>query len=153
MDARSQDEWNRVTQTLSKMRTDRISLPKAARDFQLDPRIVVRLGGDALRKSRNGRYEAKPHDTLLRVVVVPDVDGLREVGTRDSREASLVGRYWAAVQRYLETGDSSALRKIRRKTIRDENGERVRLIKDIAELERLGSAGVLSFETLYAKAA
>jgi hypothetical protein len=69
------------------------------------------------------------------------------------RQASLLAEYWVAVQRYLETGDASALRKIRRKTITDSNGKRVRLIKDLAELDRQGSAGVLSFESIYAKVA
>jgi len=78
---------------------------------------------------------------------------LGEIAVRDSREASLVGQYWAAVQKYLETGDASALRRVRRKTVTDADGKRVRLIKDLTELERLGSAGVLSFESLYAKAA
>lgn len=150
---RAQDRWNRITQAVSKMRADEISLQKASREFRVDPRMVARLASDALQKNRRGWYEAKPNDNLLRVVVVPTADGLREIGIRDSRETSLVGRYWAAVQKHLETGDSSALRKIRRKTIQDENGKRIPLIKDTAELERLGSAGVLSFESLYARAA
>ena len=80
-------------------------------------------------------------------------NGLLEIGVADSRDASLLGKYWSAVQKYLETGDASGLQKIRRKTITDADGKRFRLIKDLAELERLGSAGVLSFESLYAKAA
>jgi len=154
MSERAQDRWNLVPQVVSKMKADEISLQKASREFGIAPRTVARLGRDALRKNKSGRYEAKPIDTLLRVVMLPKMDGgLREVGTANSGEASIVGKYWAAVQKYLETGDSSALRKIRRKTIQDENGRRVRLIKDVAELERLGSAGLLSFETIYAKAA
>ena len=149
----SQDRWNRVTQVVSKMRTEGISLQKASREFALDPRTVARLGRAALRKERGGRYLAKPTDSLIRVLVIPTAGGLGEIAVRDSREASLVGKYWAAVQKYLETGDASALQKIRRKTITDADGKRVRLIKDLTELERLGSAGVLSFESLYAKAA
>jgi hypothetical protein len=84
---------------------------------------------------------------------MPTGDGLREVAVRDSRQATLLAKYWAAIQNYLETGDESALGKIRRKTITNSDGKRVRLIKDFAELDRQGSAGVLSFESLYAKAA
>jgi hypothetical protein len=135
------------------MRAEGVSLPEASREFGLDPRTVVRLGKPALKKRANGRYSAKPTDNLLRVLVMPTSDGLREVAVRDSRQASLLAEYWAAVQKYLETGDASALRKIRRKTITDSEGKRVRLIKDLRELERLGSAGVLSFESLYAKVA
>ncbi len=149
----SQDRWNRVTQVVSKMRAEGISLQKASREFALDPGTVARLGRAALRKGRGGRYAAKPTDSLLRVLVIPTGKGLGEIAVRDSREASLVGQYWAAVQKYLETGDASALRRVRRKTVTDADGKRVRLIKDLTELERLGSAGVLSFESLYAKAA
>jgi hypothetical protein len=150
---RSQDRWNRVTHVISKMRAEDVSLLEASRELGLDPRTVVRLGRPALRKRANGSYAARPTDNLLRVLVIPTSDGLREIGVRDSRQTSMVAEYWAAVQKYLETGDASALRKIRRKTITDADGKRVRLIKDLAELDRLGSAGVLSFESLYAKAA
>jgi hypothetical protein len=149
----AQDKWSRVTHVISKMRAEDISLREASREFGLDPRTVVRWGKPALKKRANGRYSAKPTDNLLRVLVVPTSDGLREVAVRDSRQASLLAEYWVAVQKFLETGDASALRKIRRKTIVDANGKRVRLIKDLTELERQGSAGVLSFESLYAKAA
>ena len=153
MSERAQDQWTRVTHVISRMRAQDVSLSEASREFGLDPRTVVRLGKPGLKKRANGRYSAKPTDNLLRVLVIPTGDGLREVAVRDSRQATLLAKYWIAVQHYLETGDESALRKIRRKTITDSMGKRVRLIKDLAELERLGSAGVLSFESLYAKAA
>jgi hypothetical protein len=110
------------------------------------------LGGSALRKRANGQYKAKASDRLLRVLVIPTREGLREIAVRDSRQASQIAEYWNAVHRYLETGDKSALRKFRRKRITDANGVRVPLLTDLGELDRLGSAGVLSFESLYAKA-
>lgn len=149
----AQDKWSRVTHVISKMRAEGVSLSEASREFGLDPRTVVRFGKPALKKRANGRYSAKPTDKLLRVLVMPTGDGLREVAVRDSRQATLLAKYWAAIQNYLETGDESALGKIRRKTITNSDGKRVRLIRDFAELDRQGSAGVLSFESLYAKAA
>jgi hypothetical protein len=150
---RFQDIWNRVTHAVSKMRSGGGSLRQVAGEFGLTPRTVIHWGGPALRKRANGQYAAKRTDNLLRVLVILATDGLHEIAIRDSRQASLLAQYWAAVQNYLETGDDSALRKIRRKTITDADGKRFRLIKNLAELERLGSAGVLSFESLYAKAA
>jgi len=132
---------------------DGMSLEKAAQESHIDPRTVIRLGRSALRKGASGKYAAKPHDQLLRVLVLPFPDGLREVAVRDSRQATVVGEYWAAVQKHLATGNDSALKKIRRKTITDADGKRIRLLKDVTELERLASAGVLSFESLYAKVA
>jgi hypothetical protein len=152
MSERLQDRCNRVTHVVSKMRSDGLSLHQAALEFHISTHTVVRLAGSALRK-RDGKYAARSRDQLLRALVIPTPDGLREIGVRDSREASLVGKYWAAVQKYLETGDASALKKIRRKQIKGADGKRIFLVKDLSELDRLGSAGVLSFESLYAKVA
>lgn len=148
---RFQDRWSRVTHVISKMRAEGVSLRQASREFEIDPRTVVRLGRPALRKRANGQYKAKASDRLLRVLVVPTREGLREIAVRDSRQASQVAEYWNAVHRYLETGDDSALRKFRRKRITDAKGVRVPLLTDRDELDRLGNAGELSFESLYAK--
>ena len=148
---RFQDRWTRVTHVISRMRTDGVSLRQASREFGVDPRTVLRLGGSALRKRTNGRYAAKLRDRLLRVLVVPTHEGLREVAVRDSRQASQLAEYWAAVQLYLETGDASAVRRFRGKHITDETGKRIPLLTDLQELDRLGNAGVLSFESLYAR--
>ena len=150
--ARFQDRWSRVTHVISKMRAEGVSLRQASREFEIDPRTVVRLGRPALRKRANGQYKAEASDRLLRVLVIPTREGLREIAVRDSRQASQVAEYWNAVHRYLETGDDSALRKFRRKRITDAKGARVPLLTDLDELDRLGSAGVLRFESLYAKA-
>lgn len=150
---REQETWASATHVIAKMRSDEVSLLEASREFGIDPRTVARLVGPALKRGSNGRYAARAKDSLLRVLVIPTNDGLQEIALRDSRQASQLGEYWAAVQKYLETGNESALRKIRRKTITDIRGKRFRLLKEVGDLDRLGSAGVLSFESLYAKAA
>ena len=63
------------------------------------------------------------------------------------------GEYWNAVHRYLSTGDASRLVNFRGKHITDAQGEKFPLLTDREELDRLGSAGVLSFESLYARVA
>jgi hypothetical protein len=77
-------------------------------------------------------------------------EGRKVIATRDSRQASLIGSHWAAVQRFLQTGDDSALLKFAKKRVVDARGKRYALLTDPKELERLGSAGVLSFESMYA---
>jgi hypothetical protein len=104
------DRWNRITHVVSRMRVDSVSLRKASREFGLSPQTVIRLGGTALRKRANGQYAPRASDHLLRVLVIPTAKGLQEVAVRDSRHASDLGKYWDAVQGYLETGDSSVLR-------------------------------------------
>ena len=78
------------------------------------------------------------------------IEGRKEIATRDSRQASLVGGHWAAVQKFIQTGDDSALLKFAKKRIVDARRKRYPLLTDLKELERLGSAGVLSFESMYA---
>jgi len=148
-----QETWTGATHVISKMRSDRASLRKASREFGLDPRVVARLGKSALRKRKNGQYVAKRSDRLLRILAIPTPDGVREIAVLDSRQATMLGKYWAAVQKYLQTGNESGLKKFRRKRITDASGKKIPLVLDTAVLDQLGSAGVLSFETLYAKTA
>jgi len=143
------DKWTRVTHVISRMRTDGISLKRASREFGLSTSTVIRLAKPALRK-RKGRYAAKPTDKLLRLLVIPTRKGLLEIAMRDSRQASRVGEYWAAVQKYLRTGDASAIEEFRRRGITDASRKRISLLTNLEELDRLASAGVLSFESLYA---
>lgn len=145
-----QDTWDSVAHVISKMRTERFSLQKASKEFGIDPRVVLKLGRSAVRKQRNGKYIARKTDRLLRILRVVTPEGRREIAVRDSRQAGLLGRYWAAVQRYLQTGDDSALREFQGKKIADASRKRHPLITDLDQLNTLGSAGVLSFESLYA---
>lgn len=152
MPERSQDRWDRVAHVISKMRSENVSLSKASREYGVSPRTVARLGASALRKRPNGRYAAKSHDRLLRVLVIPTNKGTDEIAVRDSRQATQLAEYWIAVHKYLQTGDASSIKKFRSKSITDANGKRVRLVTDLDELNRLGSAGAFSFESLYARA-
>ena len=114
---------------------------------------MQRLAKPALRKLRNGRWAAKKHDRLLRVLSLPSPQGLIEVGVQDSRQATVIGKYWNAVDLYRDTGDATAIEPFWGKYIIDASGKRVPLLTDLQVLDRLGSAGVLSFETLYARVA
>jgi len=148
MSQKEQDTWDSVAHVISRMR-EGISLLKASNEFGVAPTIVVKLGRPALRK-RNGRYVATKTDRLLRVLTLLRVTGKEEIATRDSRQASLIGGHWAAVQRYLQTGDDAALLKFKNKRVIDANKRRHRFLTNLEELDRLASAGVLSFESMYA---
>ena len=151
MPKRLREQWNLVVQVPAEMRAYGSSLRQAARRFSVSPKTVVRLAGSAFTK-RRGRYQVKPSDRLLRVLVVPSRKGLREIGTRDSREASVIGEYWSAVEKFVTRGDASALKRLRRKTVIDASGKRVRLLTNLEELSSQGSAGVLRFESIYGRA-
>jgi hypothetical protein len=132
------------------MRSENLSLTTAAREYGLTPKAVLARTRPALRKTKSGRYVARPSDKLLRVLRLP---GQIEVAVRDSATASQIGEYWDAVYKSVSTDDSSRLKKFRRMKLFDEKGKRIKLLTDLAELQRLGSAGVLSFESLYARTA
>lgn len=143
--------WDRIIGVVSKMRGEKASLEKASRESAVSPRTVKRWAGSALKKGSSGKWLPKKNDNLLRVLFVHTPEGKREIGVCGFRNASLIGEYSNAVYRYLQTGNSSALKKFRHKTIRAANGEEISLLTDLAELNRRGSAGVLSFESLYAR--
>lgn len=145
---KNQETWDSIGHVVSKMR-EGMTLSKAAKEFGLAPRSVITLGRSALRKQKNGRYVAKKTDRLLRVVNALTTKGRKEVATRDSRQASLVGGHWAAVQKFLQIGDDEALLKFRGRSIVDASGKRHRLLTNLEGLNRLASAGVLSFESMY----
>ncbi len=147
----AQDEWAKATSVVTEARATGKSPRKISKEFGIEFRTVLRKVGRALRKRANGRYVARPTDKLLRVLVIPTKSGLREIATRDSQQASLIARYWLALKQYLKFGEPSALHEFDDKKITDATGKKVPLLTELAELDRLGAAGELSFETIYAK--
>ncbi len=114
---------------------------------------MVAFGGSALKKQANGRYAARSFDRLLRVLIIPSREGLTEIAVRDSRTASKVGEYNAAVQWFIRRGDQSKLRPFKKLKLKDASGKPIKLLTDPKELMLLGNAGVLSFESIYARVA
>lgn len=147
----NQDLWDDIGQIVTEVKNGR-SLRQASRKFDRDPRTVQRLARPALRKLRNGRWAAKNRHKLLRVLPVPTSKGLREIGVPDSKQATLLGKYWSAVEVYLRTGDASVLEKFAGDHIVDASGKRHPLLTNLDELDRVGSAAAFSFETFYGKA-
>jgi hypothetical protein len=103
-----------------------------------------------LKKRKNGRHVAKPTDTRLRKLLIPTPESACEVAIRGSRQASLLGKYWRVLQEYFHTGDASTLRRFKNKSVTDASGKRHLFLTDLNQLDRLASAGVLSFESIYA---
>ena len=147
MAPREQESWDSLAHAISDARRG-VPLRGALRDLGISLNTALLLGRSALRK-KNGKYVATKTDQLLRVLPILKRKGKQEIATRDSRQAGLIGSYWSAVQRYLQTGDDSALLKFKKTRIVDASGKRHRLLTDLVELNRQASAGVLSFESLY----
>jgi hypothetical protein len=151
--ARFQKLWDKVVSVISKMRAEGTSLKSTSRELKVSPQTVLRYGGSALRKGSRGRYQAKKSDNLLRILPLPAPGGTREIAVRSFSEASILGRDWNAVQTYLDTGDKSGLATFQGKFVTDASGTKVPLLTDLNELDRQGSAGVLSFESFYGRTA
>lgn len=146
---RSQDMVLAMPEAVSLMRSNGIPARRAAGAAGISRSTLIRRGGSALKKLANGRYATKPNDHLFRPVIVVSENGPVEVATRNFREASIAGKHSSAVERYIYTGDDSALRRLPRNYIIDAQGKRIELLTDLDELDRLGSEGELSFESLY----
>ena len=75
---------------------------------------------------------------------------MQEVTLRDSRDATTVAEYANALRRFTH-GDRAALQPFQdvRITVR---GHKVSLLTEPQALDQLANAGVLSFESLYARA-
>ncbi len=108
--ARTESEAReRSLEALQQMRSEGLSLTRAARQSHTTPATVRKYVGSAVRQTRGGRYVATPSDRLTRRVWFLTKAGKVEVAVRGSRPASRVARYMAAVDRYLRTGETSDL--------------------------------------------
>lgn len=142
-----------VAKVISKMRDEGKSLHKAAQEERVSPETVKRWAGSSLQKRSNGKWLAKKRDRLLRNLMILSPDGKREIIVRGSGKATQISEHWNAANKFLSTGDASGLAKFVGKRITAANGERISFITDRALLNRLGSPGRLSFESIYARSA
>ncbi len=149
MSGKSKDTYTRVLTAISNLLTKKASLDKASQEAGVSPRTVKRWAGSRLEK-RNGRITAKPTDQWIRPMKeIPTADGPRDILVRGSRQASLLGSYWANVHEYLAKGGISRIAIFSGKSIKDATGAEFPLITDPTVLKRLGSAGVIRFEQIY----
>jgi hypothetical protein len=141
----------RALEALSLMRRKGLSLTAAAKEADITPRQVHRWAGRALTK-RGRRWMAKPWDRLSRRLRFIDARGLMEVEARDSRTATRIARYNAAVHRFLTTGDERALREFNRKSF-SSRGVVHYFLTDSDVLQTLALVDEIAFEDMYASAA
>jgi hypothetical protein len=102
----------RAFRVLADMR-DGISLSRAARNWNVDPRTVRRYFGSALKKDESGHIRASKSD---RFHVVLEIPGLLTFPTKSSREREEVGAYMRDANRWRR-GDVKAIDKWKDKTI------------------------------------
>lgn len=152
LDADARAARERALEALGLMRSEGLSLRGAAERVGTTPRTVHKYVGPALRKEGR-KYRAAERDDLLRPLALLTPEGNRRVWVRSSRDARLIAQYQNAVRLYIRTGDDSGLARFERAGIRDASGAWWPFVTDRELVKRLGSAGVLSFESIYRQAA
>lgn len=120
---------------LSDVRRNRKSLSQACKDAGISQKTV--LNNTRAFKKLGNRWTAKTYDTIPRVLKINENGKIQSIEVKDSRTASLIGRYHNAVKKYLETGDISELRKFEGKTVKDSQGRSHILESDSEALERI----------------
>ncbi len=126
------------------MRTQHLTLTAAARAAGTTPRTVRRYAAPAL-VQHGRRLTVTPADRIYRRMVVLTDEGRAEVDVRSSAQASRVASHWNAVDRYLRTGDTSALTPFRNRRV----GGQL-LATDPPALETYARRGELTTESIYA---
>jgi hypothetical protein len=144
----AQEAYARAVDALALMRREGMSLAQAATRAGTTPNTVRRYAGTAIRKDSRGRYVAKPSDRLFRRMRFLTPRGRITLDVTNSRTASRIARYFAAVDRYLKTGKTDALREFRGKAIRV-GKVGYPFLTSPRTLDRLASAGEIAFEELY----
>ena len=118
---------------LSELRNTKTkTLPQAANNNDITVKNVIKHTNGF--KKVNGKLVVKRWDRISRPMRV-NTDGKdQSVEIRDSRTASVVGRYHNAVKQFLNTGDKTNLIKFRNKKVKDSNGKIHRLETDPAKI-------------------
>ncbi|MGH8945021.1 MAG: hypothetical protein ACRDVL_02595 [Acidimicrobiia bacterium] len=130
----------RSLEAVAQMRREGLSLSQAARQAGVSAEAVRFWAGGAITSS--GR--ARPGDRLLRQMLIVSGGETLWIDVRGSRQASLVGAYWNAVARFLQTGDDRPLRRFAGKSVAG-----YELETDPDTLEGLALSGGLEFEDIY----
>ncbi len=107
---------------LSELRnTKNKTLPQAANDNNVTVKNVIKHTNGF--KKVNGKPIVKKWDRIRRVMRINTDGKEKSVEVKDSRTASVVGRYHNAVKQFLNTGDKSKLSKFRNKKVKDSKGK------------------------------
>ena len=117
---REQDLRTRSLKVVSYMRRKGYSLTRASKELGIAPE-TVRRHTNAVRY-KGYRYRPKAYDRIDRRMAINEGGRERWITVKDSRHATLIGRYHSAVRQFLDTGDASHLKPFKGKRVRDIDG-------------------------------
>jgi hypothetical protein len=116
---------------------DKVSLTKACKEVGLNIEIVKQHIRSAIYK-RKGRWRAKRFDKIQREMNIYERGRIKSIVVANSKDASLIGRYYNDVKKALETNDERILRKYKGRIIKDAKGKKHTLetrLEKIFEIE------------------
>lgn len=105
---------------------------------------AVRWWASPAVERRRNEWQVTPGDRLYRPMYAYSGGRVEPVDVRGSRVASTVGRYHSAVQRYLHTGDVSALARFAGTKVGG-----VELETDLDVIDEMARRGQFDFESIY----
>jgi len=138
--------YKRALRVLARMRRTGEPLSTAAREERIDPRTVRKhLKVELKRLAKGGAIRPSKSDRLPREMLIPTSQGAVPATVRGSAQSSQLGRYMAAVGKFLRTGETEALDEFEGQSIAGHP-----LITDPDELTLLAEAGSLQIDSIYA---
>lgn len=121
---------------LSELRNSKTkTLPQVANDNDITVKNVLKHTNGF--KKVNGKSVAKKWDRIPRVMRINTDGKEKSIEIKDSRTASVVGKYFNAVKQFLNTGDKTKLQKFRNKKVKDSKGKLHRLEADPQKIIRI----------------
>ena len=142
----------RALEALGLMRNKGKSLTASTKETGISPTSFKRHVGTTVTKVRkSGKWKAKSEDSISRVMTIFSNGKRFNVETKDSKTASIIGKFNSAIGYFTTTGDASNLTKLKGTIVTDVSGREyvleTRPNKVISILERLEEPDV---PTIYA---
>ena len=140
--------WNKLTPRQKNTRIKSLAVITQSKKTRKSLSVIAKEHGISFRtvqnhtnafKKVNGKWVPKRFDKVSRSMLISEKGKLRSVEVSDSRHARTIGRYHNAVKFYLDTGDSSKLKKFSKRKIKDSDGKlhsfetRLKTVEEINE--------------------
>ena len=110
----------RALEVLSNARKSGKSLHRLSREHKISS-LAVRKATRGFRKVK-GLWKANRSDRISRIMAINEHGMEIFIEVASSRQASIIGRYQAAVKEYLNTGNVRALERFKGKKVKDASG-------------------------------
>jgi len=120
---------------LATLRNTSKTIQQVTRENNISANVVIK-NTNGLKKT-NGILVAKKWDRVTRIMKINTNGKEKSIEVKDSRTASVIGRYYNAVKYFLNTGDKTRLQKFKNKKVKDSVGNIHRFETDTLKIIRI----------------